>query len=414
METERESQLPTEPHWAPLRSADGPIWCPLISVDDHVFESGGLFDDLPVKLRESAPRLVTDDRGVLSWLIDGERVAVSAKNAAMGRPMDDWRDESLRHEDMHRGVWDPVARLRDMDVAGIWASLNFPSIVWGFAGTRFSKMKDPALGLACLRAYNDWMLNVWCAADPSRYIPCQLTWLADAEIAADEIRRNAARGFRAVSFSEAPNGLGFPNIYSDYWDPFFAACAETDTVVNLHVGSSGSTRDGAVGADIVRVVLFPLNGIEALVEWIAAKVPIRHPDIKVVLSEGGASWVPFALERLNRADRQRDAIGGWERSDPHPVDLVNRNFWFASLEDPSAFRLLDVIGEDRVMVETDYPHPDSTWPDSQAMVVRDLGRLRADTVRKVCYENAAGVYRHPLPPNEAPFKGTLELATTRA
>jgi predicted TIM-barrel fold metal-dependent hydrolase len=409
-----EPQFPAQEYWAPLHSEEGPIWCPLISVDDHVLELGTLFDDVPAKFRESAPRMITDDKGALSWLIDGELVGVSAKNAASGRPMDQWRDDSLRLEDMHRGVWDPLSRLQDMDSAGIWASLNFPSIVWGFAGTRFSKMKDASVGLGCLRTYNDWMLDSWCAADRNRYISCQLPWLADAQIAADEIRRNADRGFRAVSFSENPQGLGFPDIYSDYWDPFFAACAETETVINLHVGSSGATRDGAVGADMVRVALFPLNGIEALIEWVAAKVPIRHPTIKVVLSEGGASWVPFAIERLNRADRQRDSIDGWDHSDPHPADLVNRNFWFASLEDPSAFRLLDVIGEDRVMVETDYPHPDTTWPDSQAMVRRDLGRLDANVVRKICFENAAKLYRHPLPPNEAPFTGTLELAASRA
>jgi predicted TIM-barrel fold metal-dependent hydrolase len=407
-----ELQRPAQEYWEPLKSEEGPIWCPLISVDDHVLELGSVFDDVPAKYRDSAPRMITDDSGALSWVIDGEEVVVSAKNAASGRPMDEWRDDSLRMDEMRRAVWDPVSRLADMDSAGIWASLNFPSIVWGFAGTRFSKMSDASVGLGCLRTYNDWMINGWCGANPDRYIPCQLPWLADAEVAANEIRRNADRGFRAVSFSENPKGLGFPDIYSDYWDPFFAACAETETVVNLHVGSSGATRDGAVGADIVRVALFPLNGIEALIEWVAAKVPIRHPSIKIVLSEGGASWVPFAIERLNRADRQRDSIGGWDSTDPHPVDLVRRNFWFASLEDPSAFRLLDVIGEDRVMVETDYPHPDTTWPDSQAMVLRDLSRLDRETIRKICYKNAADLYRHPLPPNEAPFTGTLELAAT--
>jgi predicted TIM-barrel fold metal-dependent hydrolase len=389
-----------------------PVWCPLISVDDHVLEPPTLFDGVPSKLRDAVPQMVTDDRGLPYWLIEGERFGVSGMNAATGRPMDEWRVESIRYEDMRRGVWDPAARLADMDAAGIWASVNFGSLTWGFAGTRFAKMKDTAAGFASLQAYNNWMLDVWCATDLNRYIPCQLPWLADSHIAAEEIRRNADRGFRAVSFSENPEGLGFPNIYSDYWDPFFAACSETDTVVNLHVGSSGATREGTVDSpDMVRVALFPLNGIEALVDWVSAKVPMRHPGIKIVLSEAGVSWVPFAIERLNRADRQRTSSEWWGPSDPPPVELVNRNFWFASLEDPSAFRLLDIIGEDRIMVETDYPHPDSTWPDSQGLVRRDLSDLPDATVRKICFENAANLYRHPLPPNEGAFRGTLERAS---
>jgi predicted TIM-barrel fold metal-dependent hydrolase len=386
------------------------IWCPLISVDDHVLEPDTLFATVPQRFRDVVPRMTVNAEGHMFWLIEGESVPVSKKNAASGTPMDEWRDDSLRFGDMQPGIWDPVARLKDMDTGGIWASLNFGSIIWGFAGTRFAKMQDQGAGLACLRAYNDWMINEWCAADLNRFIPCQLPWLADATVAAGEIRKNADRGFRAVSFSENPAGLGFPSIYSTYWDPFFAACAETETVVNLHVGSSGATREGpADSPDMVRVALFPLNGIEAFVEWVAAKISLRHPEIKIALSEGGASWVPFALERLNRVYEQRFSINGWDVSDPHPFELIRNNFWFASLEDPSAFRLLDVIGEDRVMVETDYPHPDSTWPTNQALLERDLGALPTETVKKICFANAAALYRYPLPPL---FEGSALLTAS--
>jgi predicted TIM-barrel fold metal-dependent hydrolase len=101
-------------------------------------------------------------------------------------------------------------------------------------------MADPLLGLACLRAYNDWMLDRWCASHPDRFIGCQLPWLRDVEVAAAEIRANAERGFKAVSFSENPEALGLPSLHSGRWDPFFPACAEAGTVVNLHIGSSGN------------------------------------------------------------------------------------------------------------------------------------------------------------------------------
>src|SRR5262249_48611417 len=152
---------------------------------------------------------------------------------------------------------------------------------------------DPEVGLASLRAYNDWVVDEWCGAAPDRYIPCQLPWLADAEIAAQEIRRNAERGFRAVSFSENPEGVGFANVYDTVWDPFFAACAETETVVNLHVGSSGTTHQVCSSSHpLVTTALFPVSGIEALIDWVFSGVLVRHPRLTVALSEAGASWVP--------------------------------------------------------------------------------------------------------------------------
>ena len=99
---------------------------------------------------------------------------------------------------------DLTARLADMDLCGIWASLCFPSSIWGFTGSVLSQLRDQAVGLAAVRAYNDWMLEDWCSGAPERFIPCQIPWLSDPELAAGEIRRNAARGFRSVSFSENP------------------------------------------------------------------------------------------------------------------------------------------------------------------------------------------------------------------
>jgi predicted TIM-barrel fold metal-dependent hydrolase len=217
-------------------------------------------------------------------------------------------------------------------------------------------------------------------------------------VAAAEIRRNAERGFRAVSFSENPEGLGFPNVYDRSWDPFFAACAETQTVVNLHVGSSGGTRHPSSSSPSdVAVALFPVSGLEALIDWIYAGVPVRFPEIKIALSEAGVSWVPMAMERLQRAHDHN--IGrDWPHGAPEPSEIVWRNFFFCSIEDPSAFRALDVIGEDNVMVEVDFPHFDTTWPGCQQMVRKQLRHLDPALSRKVCFGNAARLYRTGAPP----------------
>jgi predicted TIM-barrel fold metal-dependent hydrolase len=380
-----------------------PLFCPIISADDHLLEPPHLFvDRLPSRLAEQAPYVTVDSDGFQWWIVEGQRVPNLLLNGASGRPISEWGDFNTHYDEMRRGVWDPAVRLQDMDLAGVWASLCFPSTLWGFAGTRFARMTDHDLGLACLRAYNDWMVDEWVGTDPRRYIACQLPWLADPVLAADEIRRNAARGVRSVSFSENPEGIGLPNIYSDHWDPFFSACEETATVVNLHVGSSGMTRRPCSSSKSATLIaLFPESGIEALVDWVFARVPVRFPDLKVVLSEAGVSWVPMALERLGRAERSRGSVlNDWDSDLPSPVELARRSFYFTSIEDPSAFRQLDLIGEDRVMVETDYPHYDSTWPACQAMIRGQLSGLDPTVIRKVCFENAAAVYGHPLPPAE--------------
>ncbi|MFR9804114.1 amidohydrolase family protein [Pseudonocardia sp. RS010] len=379
------------------------LFCPIISVDDHALEPPNLFEGrVPQRFAASVPTCQVQDDGAPWWNIDGSLVPIVMSNGASGRPMSEWALTACRYDEFRRGVWDSAARLNDMDLTGVWAQLCFGSLVWGFAGKRFSTMKDPDVGLACLKAYNDWMLEEWCGAAPERYIPCQLPWLADAEVAAEQIYANAERGFRAVSFSENPEGLGFPNIYDRRWDPFFRACEETETVVNLHVGSSGKTSvPTADSAEEVTVALFPVSGLEALMDWVYSGVCLRFPRLKIALSEAGVSWVPMALERLGRAFRQKAGVGrGWPDGEISPMDLVRRNFFFTSIEDPSAFRMLDVIGEDNVMVETDYPHFDSTWPACQDMIRGEMAGLGHDKVRKICFENASRIYRHPLPPTD--------------
>lgn len=376
-----------------------PLFCPIISTDDHVLEPATLFEErVPAALAAEMPRIEDDDEGVPYWVVDDARLPIMVSNGAAGRPIEEWTLAPQRFDEFRSGVTNVDQRVRDMDLNGIYASLVFPSIPWGFAGKTLSAMKNREAGLWAVRAYNQWLLEEWCGAHPTRFIPCQLPWLPDPVIAADEIRANAEKGFKAVSFSENPEGLDYPNIYTDHWDPFFQACVDTDTVVNLHVGSSGSiVRPSSVSPKDVMVALFPLNGVMTLIDWIYSGIPLRFPTLKIALSEGGVSWVPMAYERLERAYRQREATKDWT-SDLHPVDVARRNFWYTSIEDPTAFQNLELVGADRVTLESDYPHPDTTWPETQTVVRDQLAHLPVDRIKKVAYANAAELYRHPLPP----------------
>ncbi|HEX7094342.1 MAG TPA: amidohydrolase family protein, partial [Acidimicrobiales bacterium] len=196
----------------------------LISVDDHVLEPPDTFTDrLPKRFGDRAPHIVRDDNGWDHWVIDNESFPLMGADAIITWEPKDKYLGPVNFDQVRRGTWDIHARVVDMDLAGIAASLNFPSAPFGFAGQRFLRIKDEELGLAAMRAYNDWVIESWAGAYPDRIIPCQVPWLSDPQIAAQEIERNAERGFKAVTFSENPEKLGLPSLYTGWWDPFFRA-----------------------------------------------------------------------------------------------------------------------------------------------------------------------------------------------
>ncbi len=378
-----------------------PILDPLISVDDHLIEPPDLFEGrVPDGLADRAPRVLEDEQGNQFWRFEGHDYPNIGLNAVAGRPRSEWSMEPARFEEMRPGCYDIDARVADMDLAGIWASLCFPSLVAGFCGSVFSRADDKALGLACMRAWNRWHREVWAGTHPDRIIPLQLPWLDDVALGAGEIRSNAARGFRAVSFPEFPAQLGYPSIFTDHWDPFFAACQETDTVVCLHTGASAWAPLPSPDPPFELLpTVFPVNALLAAGEWLWSGVAVRFPHLKVALSEGGMGWVPMLMDRVDYVldhSGSGSESSGWQ-SDLRPSEVLGRNFWFCTIDDPSMVPLLDRIGLRHVMVESDYPHADSTWPDTQHVVRAVFGPLPTEQRQLVTAGNAAALFRHPLP-----------------
>jgi predicted TIM-barrel fold metal-dependent hydrolase len=284
-----------------------------------------------------------------------------------------------------------------MDLNGVWASLNFPSQITGFCGRVFFGAADRDLGLACVRAWNDWLFEEWYQRHPTRIVPLGITNLADPALAAAEIRRNAARGFRSVTLPERPHAIGLPSLWDrDHWDPVVEACAETGTVISLHVGSSGTypSPPGAPSQQL-SATLFGQLALSACAEWLWSEHPVRHPDLGIAMSEGGIGWVAMLLDRLDYIVDHSSYGLGWE---DRPAEVLRRNFWFCTFDDPSTIDTRDRIGVENIMVEVDYPHGDSTWPDTQQAIERAWGHVPAGELRAMCCENAATLYRHPLPP----------------
>jgi predicted TIM-barrel fold metal-dependent hydrolase len=374
------------------------VFATIISVDDHLVEPPGMFEGrLPRALQPFAPKIVVNERGHEVWEFDGQTFTQVGQNAIAGRRPETTKVEPFRFEQMRPGCYDVDARIHDMDINGVWGSLSFPSMITGFCGRVYSQCSDPDLGLAVTRAWNDWMHDEWWTPHQDRIIPMGITWLSDPEIGAAEIRRNADRGFRAVTLPERPHEIGLPSIFTDYWEPILRACAETETVVCLHVGSSGLGKiPPDVGMTILPLsaTLFGQQSLTACAEWLWSGYAVRIPELKIAMSEGGIGWVAMLLDRLeNIIDRSRYGLGWDER----PADILRRNFWFCTIDDPSTIDTRRAIGVENIMVEVDYPHGDSTWPDTQQVIKDAWGHIAPRELRMMCSENAAALFRLALP-----------------
>jgi predicted TIM-barrel fold metal-dependent hydrolase len=373
----------------------------LISVDDHLIEPSDIFEGrMPAALADETPRVVELPDGAQGWLVAGEVQPSPGLNAVAGRPVSEWRFDPVRFDEMRPGCYRIEDRIHDMDLAGIYASVCFPSYLAGFGGANFNRLSNRELGLACVRAWNDFHIDVWAAHAPERIVPLQVTWFHDPQIAAEDIERNAARGFRAVSFPEFPDRIpDVPGLTSGYWDPIFRACEETETVVCLHTGSASFILGAGPGYPVdLATSLFPANALLATAQFLWSGVTSRFPRLQVALSEGGIGWVPMYVDRLEyMASHAGQAMQGWTDPDLSPVEVLQRNFWFCTLEDPSTLQLRERIGVDHIMMEVDYPHSDTTWPRTQASIAQLLDPLPEDDARGIAYANAARLFRHPVP-----------------
>ncbi|MBV9872060.1 MAG: amidohydrolase family protein, partial [Frankiaceae bacterium] len=255
----------------------------VISVDDHVVEPPHLFAGrVPAALAERAPHIIETSRGYQIWEFEGKKYSQVGMNAVAGRRPDSVTMEPFRFDQMRPGCYDVDARVADMDINGVWASMNFPSQITGFCGRVFFDAADRDLGLACIRAWNDWLFEEWYTPHPTRIIPMGITYLADPALAAAEIRRNAERGFTSVTFPERPHEIGLPSLWeASHWDPIIAACVETDTVVSLHVGSAGMPALPA-GSPAVQLsaTLFGQQSLGACAEWLWSPYPVNNPTLK--------------------------------------------------------------------------------------------------------------------------------------
>jgi len=365
----------------------------LISVDDHVVEPPDLFDGhIPSKYADRAPRVVTKEDGTQAWSFAGQEAPNIGLNAVAGRPPDEYGLEPTKFEEMRDGVWDIHERVRDMNANGVLGSMCFPSFPQ-FCGQLFSRCEDKDLALNVLRAYNDWHIDEWCGTYPGRFIPLSVPVLWDPQLMATEVRRVAAKGCRAVTFSENPEKLGLPSLHNEHWDPFWQACSDTGTVICLHIGSSSEVVVTSVEAPIdTLITLQPMNLVLAAADLLWSPVLRKYDKLRFALSEGGIGWIPYFLERCDYVYKHHSAWTHQDFGDLLPSELFRERMLTCFIDDNFGLANLSELNTDMVSWECDYPHSDSTWPISPETVGSSLEALSPEIVAKITHQNAMRVF----------------------
>lgn len=379
----------------------------IVSVDDHLIEHPRVFQDrLPEKFKEAGPRILEQD-GKHVWSYAGQIYPTIGLNAVAGKEPKDFGMDPVRYEDMIPGCYDPVERVKDMDVDGVQAALCFPSFP-GFAGGIFQRAADKELALACVRAWNDFSIDEWCAAAPDRLIPLALLPTWDVDLCVKEAERVAAKGARSVTFPDSPVPLDLPSFHSDYWYPLWDVCGEAGMPVSLHFGSSSyvpgfsfSAMKAVPGEMImpdapftVAIASFATNLMWTTLDLLYSRTLQSNPKIQFSLAEGGIGWIPYILERADQTwEKHR-----WYQNidfDTRPSDLFRKHFYGCFIEDQFGVASRHAIGVDRICMEIDYPHSDSVWPNSRKIAAATFQDVPDDEVAMIVETNARTMLNFP-------------------
>ncbi|HET6963323.1 MAG TPA: amidohydrolase family protein [Acidimicrobiales bacterium] len=383
----------------------------MVSVDDHVVEPANLFEGrLPAKYQDLAPRFITRPDGTNAWVYEGAEIGNVALNAVAGRPPEEYGIEPTALDELRPGTYDIHERIKDMDANGLLGSLCFPSFPQ-FCGQLFARTEDKDVALAMVRAYNDWHIDEWCGSYPGRFIPCALPAIWDPETLAAEVRRTAAKGCHAITFSENPSKLGWPSLHSDHWDPFWTACSDEQVVVCMHIGSSSEITVTAPDAPFdVIITLTPMNIVKAAADLIWSPVLRKFPHLKFALSEGGIGWIPYFLERIDYNYQKHRAWTGQDFGDRLPSQVFNDHVITCFIDDHFGVASRAYLDMDNVCWECDYPHSDSTWPTAPETFLKQMGGVERNDIDRVSHLNAMRHFHYDpfsLIPREEATVGAL-------
>ena len=375
-----------------------------ISADDHIdlrWLPQDLWSErLPARLRERGPRVIENDHGAY-WSWEGQTFSPHGYYTAAQGSGAMWAIE--RGGVMRPGELRPTTaelRLSDMDRDGAEASIMY-------GPTDPMAIGDPELRRLCYQAYNDW-LSEFCAARPERLFGVPQLSMEDPVAARDELARLAKRGgLRHVNILAS---RASPPVYDDAWEPFWALAEEVDIPIGFHlavvVKKSRLDESKRAAANLVVSVASQfaqeppgMQLLEPMTGLIFDGVLDRHPKLKIVMAEAGLAWVPSMIQGLDiwyqRTRDGRRLTGEKPIALPKllPSEYFHRQIWISFVDDPLGVKMVgNVLDADKVMFGSDYPHPASTWPNSQAAIAAQIESLPAATVQKITRDNARALF----------------------
>jgi predicted TIM-barrel fold metal-dependent hydrolase len=367
----------------------------VISVDDHVQEVPDLWvDRVEKKFRDRVPRLATAKGGGEQWILDG-KVLLDGRAARAGALMADRNEDPKYWAGVPLPAFTPAERLKSMDAAGIDYSALYPTVA-GLAGEAFGRLQDSELEIACVQAYNDWLIDSWASAS-DRFIPQCIVPIWPVESAIAEVKRAVAKGHRGVIFPSLPMHLRkVPHISGPEYDPFWSACEELNVPVCLHAGASAELQSPLPAqmkpalAAAMDAVTRPVSSVFVLSLYSFSRVLLRHAKLRLILAESALSWGMLYLEW---ADHQFEHDGlAREGYDLTPSQMFKRQCFFNSWYDPIA-PFTEYIGADHILWSANLPLANSTWPRTRETIAHCFKGVSAEARERVLWKNAAELYR---------------------
>jgi predicted TIM-barrel fold metal-dependent hydrolase len=342
------------------------------SGDSHYFEPDDLYTGrLPADLAERMPRSVKSEDG------SSETIYVDGRSFTRAMPriqtIKGKKGITLTEALRAPGAYDMPVRRQDLDNEGVWAELVYPSVgLWN------SMIRDPALAREAVKVANDWAAEI--QQENIRHVmPAQISPL-DVDDAVAEVLRAASLGLKAVNLP-CDTPADTPDFNRPYWEPLWDVMDETGMVIAVHTGagSDEAVKFRGPGAGTVNYLWASYSGMTMAAFMVASGVLDRHPNLRLVISEAGATWVPFVGDRLNEAYRQHsDFIK--DNLTRLPKEIMYDQVYASFQHDESAVPALTAMGYDNVMWGSDYPHIEGTFGHTQK-TLHELFDDQPDEVR---------------------------------
>jgi predicted TIM-barrel fold metal-dependent hydrolase len=358
---------------------------PVVSADSHITEPPGTYlDRIDAKWKDQAPHMVDGGEGVGDlFVIPGmSRPVPMGLVAAAGKPAEQIRIVGVRFEDLHRGGWDPEARLTDQERDGVAAEVIYPTV-----GMQLCNHKDFDYKRACFQAYNRWIAE-YCGAHPDRLWGCGQTAMRTPEEGIDDLKEIAGLGLRGVMM---PGHPGVEDYDSLEYDAFWEATVELGLPLSFHILT---TRGENVRGPKMSQFLSVVRGCQDIMAMLVlGGVFERHPDLRIVCVEADAGWVPHFMYRMDHAyKRHRYWLPPGQALSRLPSEYFADNVYVTFQDDWTAFRFADAMNWRRLMWANDFPHSDSTWPWSQELLAEHTGQLSADQRTAILSSNVSQLY----------------------